>query len=145
MTIIERVMTRVSPEPMSGCWLWVGWTDDKGYGRIKFGSRKGARVHRVLFEQIRGPVPVGKELDHLCRVRCCLNPAHLEPVTHAENCRRGNGGHQYRDRITCGRGHALDEANTHWLQIPGKANSIRRCRICGRDKMREYRAKRAVA
>jgi HNH endonuclease len=80
-----------TPGPLpTPCWLWNGTLDPKGYAdRIHlFGKR--VEAHRVLYERTQGPVPNGLELDHLCRVRSCVNPAHLEPVTHTENMRRGD-------------------------------------------------------
>jgi len=69
------------------CWLWIGATNQKGYGTFWSGDvRTGA--HRWSYEYHVGPIPVGLEIDHLCRVRHCVNPAHLEAVTHAENLRR---------------------------------------------------------
>src|SRR5688572_29952552 len=67
------------------CWLWEGRVCPRGYGYFGHNSQ---RCHRVLWVALNGPVPEGLELDHLCRVRNCVNPAHLEPVTHAENMRR---------------------------------------------------------
>lgn len=75
---IERV-------PFSGCWLWTGTLNEDGYG--KFGKTS---AHCVAYAKNRGAVPQGMELDHLCRVRCCVNPYHLEPVTHTENVLRGS-------------------------------------------------------
>jgi hypothetical protein len=73
----------------SGCWLWQGNIHpDKGYGIMRRGGLT-RRAHRFFYETLVGPVPDGLELDHLCRVRHCVNPDHLEPVTHAENLRRG--------------------------------------------------------
>lgn len=87
--------SRYIPEPNSGCWLWLGELNSAGYGRISQGSNhNGTRVrslaHRVSYELAKGPIPEGLELDHLCRVRCCVNPGHLEPVTRSENNRRGD-------------------------------------------------------
>lgn len=73
----------------NGCWIWQHAIGDDGYGRI-WNGRIMARAHRVYYERLVGPVPLGLELDHLCRVRSCVNPNHLEPVTHGENVRRGH-------------------------------------------------------
>src|ERR1700744_3041457 len=72
------------------CWVWK-WHTQNGYG-LMGGSRDGVGsryAHRSMYEKHRGPVPKGLELDHLCRVRACVNPEHLEPVTHFVNMRRG--------------------------------------------------------
>jgi hypothetical protein len=70
------------------CWIWqlAKTPDGYGYTRVGYDHR---RAHRVLYEQHVGPIPAGLDLDHLCRVRDCVNPAHMEPVTEAENVRRG--------------------------------------------------------
>jgi hypothetical protein len=78
------------------CWLWVGSTCD-GYGYFKAGGTRYL-AHRWLWERVRGPVPASYELDHLCRVRNCVNPDHLEPVSHRENVRRGRLGAVTRER-----------------------------------------------
>jgi DNA-binding transcriptional regulator YiaG len=66
------------------CWVWIKVCNERGYGRVV-----SKMAHRVYFERHVAPVPAGLELDHLCRVRECVNPEHLEPVTHKENMRRG--------------------------------------------------------
>jgi hypothetical protein len=88
----ERAIERVMVDD-NGCWLWSGAFSGSGYGQIREGSRSdGTRrvrhVHIVMWEHFEGPVPDGLELDHLCRVRECCNPGHLELVTHQENMRR---------------------------------------------------------
>lgn len=84
-------------DPDTGCWLWQGsLVQGSGYGRL---CRDGVSwpAHRYFFVRANGPIPDGLVLDHLCRVRHCVNPAHLEPVTHAENCRRGKQAKLTRD------------------------------------------------
>jgi hypothetical protein len=127
-----------------GCWLWTGWTGRDGYGRCSLpnpdptGPRQNHRLaHRVVYEELVGPIPAGLELDHLCRNRACVKPAHLEPVTHTENNRRGVGmmWDVQKARTACPKGHAYDEANT----IRGaKGRSCRTCRNANR------RARRAA-
>lgn len=76
----------------SPCWIWQRNKDRSGYGQITVGPKGGqtcVKAHRVYYERERGPIPIGLQLDHLCRVRDCVNPDHLEPVTLAENARRG--------------------------------------------------------
>lgn len=77
----------IVPNEATGCWIWCGSVDPDGYGRFSTATTK-AQAHRAVYEQEKGPIPDGLELDHLCLQRRCVNPAHLEPVTHAENMRR---------------------------------------------------------
>jgi len=72
----------------NGCWLWQGRLNSKGYGYRWFNSKPGRMAHRVIYELLKGPILKGMPLDHLCRVRHCVNPDHLEPVTTMENNRR---------------------------------------------------------
>lgn len=83
--VLDRLMARV--EVGEDCWVWTGQLNNKGYGLASVRNRKRA-AHLVLWELLVGPVPPGLELDHLCRVRRCVNPDHLEPVTRSENQRR---------------------------------------------------------
>jgi hypothetical protein len=90
--VVDRLLAMVSMEPNTGCWLWTGAVaPGTGYARIHaYGMNRNA--HKVSYMELVGPVPDGLDLDHLCRVRCCVNPKHLEPVTHQVNCQRGNCG-----------------------------------------------------
>jgi hypothetical protein len=71
------------------CWIWRGGFFRTGYGRIAVGQRKARVAHRVYYERFKGAVPDGMMLDHLCEVKSCVNPGHLEAVSAAENTRRG--------------------------------------------------------
>lgn len=72
------------------CWIWQGGISTEGYARCRGTNGKPIYVHRLAYERQHGPTDAA-HIDHLCRVRSCVNPAHLEPVTHAENMRRGKG------------------------------------------------------
>lgn len=113
----------------SGCWLWLGRTRF-GYGEFDRKDADGIwrpkRAHIVSYEACIGKVPHGKELDHLCRNPRCVNPSHLEPVTHAENILRGESPYAKRKRQThCLSGHEFTTSNT--LR---KKNGTRACREC---------------
>jgi len=86
-----RFDEKVISEPNSGCWLWLGATMRNGYGVIGLGGRADgtALAHRVAYQTLRGDIPDGFDLDHLCRNRACVNPDHLEPVTRRVNWERG--------------------------------------------------------
>ena len=112
-------------------WLWTGVTSSAGYGAIAV-NRKRMMAHRFAYVTFVGPIPAGLELDHLCRVRNCVNPDHLEPVTHAENQRR-----MALARTHCPQGHEYNAANTYV-----RTNGSRQCRVCARE--RESARRRAA-
>lgn len=102
----------------------------------KSGVRHAAGGYRATWEFLNGRiVPEGLELDHLCRNRWCINPTHLEPVTHAENVRRGEGGIRERNRTRCPSGHLYEGANL--IVRDGR----RYCRMCTNRANRPYRAR----
>lgn len=88
---LEAFRSHIHVEPNSGCWLWLGADNGCGYGKFR-----GRYAHRISFELAKGNIPARMHLDHKCRVRCCVNPDHLEPVTNAENARRGIVGHHMK-------------------------------------------------
>jgi len=108
----------------TGCWLWTGALDTSGYGIFThLDTNVGA--HRWSYQHHIGPVPEGLVLDHLCRVRHCVNPDHLEPVTNRENILRGEGlAAANAAKTHCPQGHPYDEANTSWY------DGRRYCRGC---------------
>lgn len=108
-----------------GCWIWQGRLSRLGYGQV-WADGRNREAHIVVYELLVGPVPVGLELDHLCRKRACVRPDHLEPVTHRENTLRGDGPTARNARKTeCDHGHPFDEHNTVWL-----SDGRRDCRAC---------------
>ena len=116
------------------CWLWVAAQNGVGYGYF-WNGEYAVLAHRWAYERFIGPIPRHLELDHLCRLRCCVRPAHLEPVTTRTNLLRGVGAsarHARKER--CPRGHRYD-AVVH--RSNGKM--YRSCRTCNRDKTRAWR------
>lgn len=92
---LPRLLSRIAVHP-NGCWLWTGCRSN-GYGQIGMDGRM-MLAHRLAYELIIGPIPTGLHIDHLCRTPLCVNPAHLEPVTPAENIRRGDNAAAQRAR-----------------------------------------------
>ncbi len=128
---LDRIMARVVHTD-TGCWRAAFGLTDDGYSRLII---DGVRVltHRYTYERLVGPIPQGLVIDHLCRVRNCVNPAHLEPVTVRENLLRGDT-FQARNaaKTTCPAGHEYD-------RIEGKGG--RSCKTCAREHTRRWRAK----
>ncbi len=96
-----------------GCWTWLGGLFKTGYGQF-WNGKKVVRAHRYSYELLKGQIPKGLQLDHLCRNILCVNPDHLEPVTNKENVLRGNGICGNNSRKThCKRGHSLTGDNLY--------------------------------
>lgn len=115
----------------NGCHLWLGSLDRDGYGRYS-----GKAAHRLAWEPVHGPVPAGLQLDHLCRVRRCVNPAHLELVTARENLLRSPWtlASINAAKEECPSGHPYSEANTY--RYP---QGTRSCRICRQERAKARR------
>ena len=115
------------------CWLWP-WKLSNGYGYIKIGG-KTMNAHRAAYELLVGPVPDDLVVDHLCRVRNCVNPAHLEPVTARENVLRGASfAAKNATKTHCQNGHELTPGNTRIDR-----HGHRKCRACMLERTREWR------
>lgn len=137
--LAERFWPRVDVGAVTGCWLWQGNIDTKGYGRFGHEGRS-CYAHRVAYELLVGDIPEGLVLDHLCRVTACVNPAHLEPVTRVENIMRGEGYCATNARKShCPQGHPLEGDNLM------SGLDYRRCRTCRNIYRRGLRARRAAA
>lgn len=126
----ERFWSKVAKSP--DCWLWTAGLDSKGYGQFRVNTERKVVAHRFAYELLVGPVPEGLQLDHLCRVRRCVNPAHLEPVTSRVNTLRGEGPTAGHARQThCGQGHEYTPENTSRTR-----RGARVCKICERQRQR---------
>lgn len=125
--IIEKLMRkRVVTD--AGCWEWVGRRTAKGYGVLSVPTSDRVRdrkVHRLAYEAVRGPIPSGLVIDHLCRNRACFNPDHMEPVTSVENVMRGDTFSAANAAKThCIRGHEFTHTGTE------RGRRRRYCRTC---------------
>jgi len=120
-----RVLRRVRHD--GDCWLFTGALSGNGYGYVSVGHTRLVRAHRAVYEALVGSIPDGTELDHLCRRPACVNPAHLEPVTHRENMARGSQAH----KTHCKHGHEFTPENTYI-----RPNGTRKCRACNRETLR---------
>lgn len=131
--LIDRILAKTNPEPNTGCWLWDAAINRDGYGIVGIKGRS-VEAHSALYKIVCGEVPPGLELDHKCRVRCCVNPDHLEPVTHHENMSRSS----HATRTHCPSGHPYSGDNL--LQ----SKHGRFCRACNRLAAAKYKKKRRV-
>lgn len=142
-TVLERFEEKYEPEPNTGCWLWTAYTNCDGYGYFRLNSKTTVTAHSMSYTLANGPIQDGLEIDHLCRVRSCVNPDHLEAVSHTENVRRGLAGEvakrtHTKNHTHCPAGHKYNAKNTY---IYSKRPHVKECRICRRKHCRESKAR----
>ena len=124
--VMERLLAKTIPVTESGCLIWLGATYRGGYGHIGVDGRMH-KVHRIVFENGVGPIPDGYVINHVCSVRLCVRPEHLEAVSQRENVLHSNSrsiAKLHSDLTHCKRGHPFSGDNIYWWR------GSRRCRIC---------------
>jgi hypothetical protein len=135
------VKIRLEDGPLpTQCWIWTASTKKDGYGWFSV-KHKYIAPYKFAYQIIRGEVPIGLEFDHLCKKRACVNPFHVEPVSHQENIDRGKGPPQ-RQKTYCSKGHPFDSINTYFY-MSGKYK-MRGCLICRRERSAAFRARNKV-
>ena len=144
ISLPNKLDSKIERITESGCWIWMGALSRNGYGNIHLRPLGNVVAHRHVYSILGGIVPASLDLDHLCRVRCCVNPAHLEAVTRRENLRRGgvidrlkNAAAAAHAQTHCKRGHEMTAANSY--TYPNSKH--RQCRTCMREYQRNRRKK----
>lgn len=123
-----------------GCWEWTGSRSNAGYGRVG----RHAYAHRLAWEHAHGAIPSDLQIDHVCRNRACVNPAHMELVSARENTRRGLAGahkaQENRAKTHCPHSHPYSGPN-----LTVDRRGWRRCKACAREKARFDRRRKEAA
>lgn len=135
---ITDLPSSVQAKINTDCWVWSGAKSSKGYGCLWSGG-KSHLAHRFVYELMIEPLTPGAQVDHKCRNILCVNPDHLEPVTHAENMRRVSEAYK-----VCKAGHAMTEENTIVKQR-AEGRVSRECRACSVEASRRFRERRKGA
>lgn len=126
MSDLDRFLKYVTTNPATQCWEWTGASDRSGYGAFKYLGKK-INSHRFSYRHYKGEIPKGLDIDHLCRVRKCVNPEHLEAVTRKINVERGLSSQERKTH--CIHGHAYTPENTY--RYPDGARECRTCKYYG--------------
>ena len=136
----QSFVDKFMPVPESGCWLWLAGKQSGGYGACRHPvTNRMILAHRFFYEALRGPIPPGLQIDHLCRVRSCVNPNHMECVTCRENLLRGvSPAAQHARQTHCASGHLLLGDNVR------PCKRYRQCRICNNKWQRQRRSRLAM-
>lgn len=132
----KRLEEKIEYCPTTGCWLWIAAQDGRGYGVVQntLGQKQLSKAHRVIYRSLIGPIPEDLTLDHLCKTTICVNPDHLEPVTHRENVLRGDSpSAKNAKKSTCPRGHSYNAVDNR---------GGRYCNLCALDNVNKRRDKR---
>jgi len=132
---VTRFLNKIKKS--KNCWKWIASKDTSGYGKF-VANKRLIGAHRYSYELFKGDIPYGLQIDHLCRNHSCVNPDHLEVVTHKENARRGDFiTNNYNKRKThCPKGHELIEGNLV------KSEPYRKCKTCKNTRDRVLSKKR---
>jgi len=137
--LIQKIQKRIELDLLTGCWIWIGYKNNRGYGCFEI-KQKEYKAYRLTYEYWNGKIPNNKEIDHLCRNTSCVNPSHLEAVTHAENVRRGLTGkinHHNSMKTHCPKGHEYNQENTYVHE-----NNWRMCKICIKNQQEKLKCLR---
>lgn len=138
LSLKQRILSNIKINS-NGCWIWQRRVQSNGYGQISVGSRtdgtnKNTTAHRISYITFNGEIADGLQIDHLCKVRVCVNPDHLEAVTAKENVHRSNAKFKQQIKRThCPKGHEYSEDNmyTYKTRIGG---ICRNCKTCMKER-----------